>query len=78
MSNLLNAEYNKYCLIFRQILIGTHPLLFPLSAKAKRGIALIISNLLPLLWFTREGGWGDEYMFKPSPFHATFLDLRRL
>jgi len=62
MSNLLKDEYNINCLNFRQLVKFTHPLLFPLSAEAKRGIALINNNLLPLLWFTREGGWGDEYM----------------
>jgi hypothetical protein len=34
----------------------------PLSAKAKRGMLLIYNNLLPLLYFSREGGWGDEYV----------------
>jgi len=40
----------------------THPLLFPLSAEAKRVNCLVYNDILPLLWFTREGGWGDEYV----------------
>jgi hypothetical protein len=32
----------------------THPLLFPLSAEAKRGNVLIYNNISPLPWFTRK------------------------
>ena len=52
----VDPMYSPLCLRFAQP--------FPLSAKAKRGILLAYNDLHPLLYFSREGGRGDEYVCK--------------